>query len=120
MKREFHGQSFFINRFQIARTERAVNLNRCSDHLMCQLVDCLSWLFPILAFLASWQFHLHLWLDRPATERRQSPLQLREHLLVLVRADDRAATACKLRAGPATARSEERRVGKECRSRWSP
>src|SRR2546425_10603279 len=29
--------------------------------------------------------------------------------------------ACRrLKADPATARSEERRVGKECRSRWSP
>src|SRR2546425_9957279 len=26
----------------------------------------------------------------------------------------------RLKADPATARSEERRVGKECRSRWSP
>ena len=31
-----------------------------------------------------------------------------------------AKTAGKIAAGAMVARSEERRVGKECRSRWSP
>jgi len=34
--------------------------------------------------------------------------------------DDTAALIESLRAGAAPRRSEERRVGKECRSRWSP
>src|ERR1035438_9862108 len=57
--------------------------------------------------------HTQLWWDLfPGSQRTHSP------------ADMRSATRARLRmSSPGLAessRSEERRVGKECRSRWSP
>src|SRR2546429_3134357 len=65
--------------------------------------------------------HIHLAADHPEGYDRYSPMVSRLlHLLVI----DVLATCVALRIGPALQpaleRSEERRVGKECRSRWSP
>src|SRR2546430_12348528 len=53
--------------------------------------------------------------DHYPDRRRQTPqLQREAHLAV------HRSSACSGLKGPKHKRSEERRVGKECRSRWSP
>src|SRR5258706_11744998 len=62
-------------------------------------------------------FRSDLPLDRHWWELEREPVRVRElHRLL----DDLDFRALKRRFASEIARSEERRVGKECRSRWSP
>src|SRR2546430_5689804 len=51
-----------------------------------------------------------------------SPMAMRASMGVLMRVESQPASSSAASAATSTAaaRSEERRVGKECRSRWSP
>src|SRR5256885_12571430 len=66
---------------------------------------------------------LPFWWDHPAAAQRATP-ERREHWLKDLRGDGAgiisALSAVVAPAFPRALRSEERRVGKECRSRWSP
>src|SRR2546430_12394612 len=61
-------------------------------------------------------------VERPfdAREYQRQPSRGSGHILMVLLADEEAAQAEGDPAQQAGQRSEERRVGKECRSRWSP
>src|SRR5256885_14611562 len=66
----------------------------------------------------------HGWLQAVALRERQAiaarNVANAERLLGLVESRARAGAATQLELAQQRGRSEERRVGKECRSRWSP
>src|SRR2546430_8110373 len=80
--------------------------------------DC-DWSSDVCSSDLDLQLHIILndALVRPAVERETIEARYPHFALWT---DDCDATAAKIEALGLVCRSEERRVGKECRSRWSP
>ena len=62
----------------------------------------------------------HLWRDRCDTSSQRAPRVLIRVFVAPGELERSVAFYEQLQGVVADARSEERRVGKECRSRWSP
>src|SRR2546426_1068551 len=87
----------------------------------CVLPSWSVYCFFLFFFFSSRRRHTRLQGDW-SSDVCSSDLQTLQHLLIARAADVRLAQAQALRLGSdaGVRRSEERRVGKECRSRWSP
>ena len=78
------------------------------------------WAMPSEAVYDLWRYKVKINVYNPGSDRTDYPVRIEVPANVYIDAGRMKSDLIDVRFSQGTNRSEERRVGKECRSRWSP